>query len=48
MEVYSDVWPQFTDLLAMAKTLRGTLRIYTSTFDQRVVVAVMAVPGVTV
>jgi len=33
VEVYSDVWPQFTDLLAMAKALRGTLRIYTSTFD---------------
>jgi hypothetical protein len=50
VEVYSDVWPMFSDLLAMAKALRGTLRIYTSTFDQRVVVAdraVMAVPGVT-
>jgi hypothetical protein len=50
VEVYSDMWPQFTDLLAMAKALRGTLRIYTSTFDQRIVVAdraVMAVPGVT-
>jgi len=50
VEVYSDAWPQFTDLLAMAKALRGTLRIYTSTFDSRVVVAdraVMAVPGVT-
>jgi hypothetical protein len=50
VEIYSDVWPQFTDLLAMAKALRGILRIYTSTFDSRVVVAdraVMAVPGVT-
>jgi hypothetical protein len=50
VEIYSDVWPQFTDLLAMAKSLRGVLRIYTSTFDSRVVVAdraVMAVPGVT-
>jgi hypothetical protein len=50
VEIYSDAWPQFTDLLAMAKPLRGVLRIYTSTFDSRVVVAdraVMAVPGVT-
>jgi hypothetical protein len=50
VEVYSDVWPMFSDLLAMVKALRGTLRIYTSTFDQRIVVAdraVMAVPGVT-
>jgi hypothetical protein len=50
VEVYSDVWHQFTDLLAMAKPLRGVLRIYTSTFDSRIVVAdkvVMAVPGVT-
>jgi hypothetical protein len=50
VEIYSDAWPMFSDLLAMAKALRGTLRIYTSTFDSRVVVAdrtVMAVPGVT-
>jgi len=50
VEVYSDIWPQYSDLLAMAKPLRGVLRIYTSTFDQRVVVAdraVMAVPGLT-
>jgi hypothetical protein len=50
VEVYSDIWPQYSDLLAMAKALRGTLRIYTSTFDQRIVVAdktAMAVPGVT-
>jgi hypothetical protein len=50
VEVYSDAWPQFTDLLAMVKALRGTLRIYTSTFDQRIVVAdraVMATPGLT-
>jgi hypothetical protein len=50
VEIYSDMWFQFTDLLAMAKALRGTLRIYTSTFDQRIVVAdraVMAVSGVT-
>ena len=50
VEVYSDMWPQFTDLLAMAKALRGILRIYTSTFDQRIAVAdraVMAVSAVT-
>jgi hypothetical protein len=50
VEVYSDVWNQFTDLLAMVKSLRGVLRIYTSAFDSRIVVAdraVMAVPGVT-
>jgi len=50
VEIYSDAWPQYSDLLAMAKSLRGVLRIYTSAFDQRVVVAdraVMAVPGVT-
>jgi len=50
VEVYSDAWPQFTDLLAMVKALRGTLRIYTSTFDSRISVAdraVMATPGVT-
>jgi len=50
VEVYSDAWPQYSDLLAMAKALRGTLRIYTSTFDQRIVVAdraVMATPAVT-
>ena len=49
-EIYSDIWPQYSDLLAMAKPLRGVLRIYTSTFDQRIVVAdkvAMAVPGVT-
>jgi hypothetical protein len=50
VEIYSDAWPQFTDLLAMAKALRGTLRIYTSTFDSRITVAdraVMAVSAVT-
>ncbi len=50
VEVYSDAWPMFSDLLAMAKPLRGVLRIYTSAFDSRVVVAdraVMAVPGLT-
>jgi hypothetical protein len=50
VEIYSDMWPQLTDLLAMAKALRGTLRIYTSTFDQRIMVAdraVMAVSAVT-
>jgi hypothetical protein len=50
VEIYSDIWPQYSDLLAMAKSLRGVVRIYTSTFDQRVVVTdkvVMAVPGVT-
>lgn len=39
VEVYSDAWPQFTDLLAAAKPLAGTLRIYTSTYDPRIVVA---------
>ncbi|MFZ8809354.1 MAG: hypothetical protein ACO2PN_14770 [Pyrobaculum sp.] len=50
VEIYSDMWPQFTDLLAMAKALRGILRIYTSTFDSRITVsdrAVMAVTGIT-
>jgi hypothetical protein len=50
VEVYSDIWPQFTDLLAMTKPLRGVLRIYTSTFDSRITVAdraVMATPAVT-
>ncbi len=50
VEVYSDAWPMFSDLLAMAKALRGILRIYTSAFDSRAVVAdraVMAVSGVT-
>jgi hypothetical protein len=50
VEIYSDAWPMFSDLLAVVKSLRGVLRIYTSAFDQRVVVAdrvVMAVPGVT-
>jgi hypothetical protein len=50
VEVYSDAWPQYSDLLAMVKSLRGVLRIYTSAFDSRVVVAdraVMAVSAVT-
>jgi hypothetical protein len=50
VEVYSDMWPQFTDLLAMAKSLHGVLRIYTSTFDSRITAAdraVMAVSAVT-
>jgi hypothetical protein len=50
VEIYSDMWPMFSDLLAMAKPLRGVLRIYTSTFDSRITVAdraVMAVPAVT-
>ncbi len=50
VEVYSDAWPMFSDLLAMVKALRGILRIYTSAFDQRIVVAdraVMAVSGIT-
>jgi hypothetical protein len=50
VEIYSDAWPQYSDLLAMAKPLRGVLRVYTSAFDPRIVVAdraVMAVPGVT-
>ncbi len=50
VEVYSDVWPLYTDLLAMARGLRGLLRIYTSVYDSRVLVAdraLMAVSGVT-
>jgi len=50
VEIYSDMWPQLTDLLAMAKPLHGVLRIYTSTFDSRIAVAdraVMAVSAVT-
>jgi hypothetical protein len=50
VEIYSDAWPMFSDLLAMAKPLRGVLRIYTSVYDSRIVVAdraVMAVPAVT-
>ncbi len=50
VEIYSDAWPQYSDLLAMVKPLRGVLRIYTSAFDQRIVVAdraVMAVSGLT-
>jgi len=50
VEIYSDAWPMFSDLLAMVKALRGILRIYTSAFDGRVVVAdraVMATPAVT-
>jgi len=50
VEVYSDAWPIFSDLLAMVKALRGTLRIYTSTFDSRITVAdraVMATSAVT-
>jgi hypothetical protein len=46
VEVYSDMWPQFTDLLAMAKPLHGVLRIYTSTFDSRITVADRAVMAV--
>jgi hypothetical protein len=50
VEIYSDIWPQFTDLLAMVKPLRGVLRIYTSTFDSRITVAdraIMAASGLT-
>jgi len=50
VEIYSDAWPMFSDLLTMAKALRGTLRIYTSAFDQRITVAdraVMAASAVT-
>ena len=39
VEVYSDAWPQFSDLLTMVKSLQGVLRVYTSVYDQRVVVA---------
>ncbi len=39
VEVYSDAWPQFSDLLATAKPLDGTLRIYTSVYDPRIIVA---------
>jgi hypothetical protein len=50
VEIYSDMWPMFSDLLAMVKSLHGVLRIYTSTFDSRITVAdraVMAVSAVT-
>ncbi len=50
VEVYSDVWPQFTDVLAAAKALGGVLRIYTSVYDQRALVAdrvVMAASSLT-
>ncbi len=50
VEVYSDAWFMFTDLLAMAKGLGGVLRIYTSAFDSRIIVAdrvVMSVSAVT-
>jgi len=50
VEIYSDIWPMFSDLLAMAKPLRGVLRVYTSAFDSRIAVAdraAMAVPGLT-
>jgi hypothetical protein len=50
VEIYSDIWPQYSDLLAMAKALRGTLRMYTSVFDSRITVAdraVMATSAVT-
>ncbi len=50
VEVYSDIWPQFTDLLATAKALDGVLRVYTSVYDPKAVVAdrvVMAVSSIT-
>ncbi|RFA95038.1 hypothetical protein [Pyrobaculum aerophilum] len=50
VEVYSDVWPQFSDLLATAKPLEGILRVYTSVYDSRAVIAdraVMAVSSLT-
>ncbi len=50
VEVYSDAWPQFTDLLATAKALDGVLRIYTSVYDSRAVIAdrvVLAVSSLT-
>ncbi|RFA95827.1 hypothetical protein [Pyrobaculum aerophilum] len=50
VEIYSDAWPQFTDLLATAKPLDGVLRVYTSTYDPKAVVAdrvVMAVSSIT-
>ncbi|MCU7788865.1 hypothetical protein ODS41_13180 [Pyrobaculum sp. 3827-6] len=50
VEVYTDAWPMYTDLLAMAKPLSGTLRVYTSVYDPRAAVAdrvVLAVQGLT-
>ncbi|MEM4439727.1 MAG: hypothetical protein QW680_13965 [Pyrobaculum sp.] len=50
VEVYSDIWPQFTDLLATAKALDGVLRVYTSVYDPKAIVAdrvIMAVPSLT-
>jgi hypothetical protein len=49
VEVYSDAWPLFSDVLLMARPLSGTLRIYTSVYDQRAVVAdrvVLAAPSI--
>ncbi|MEM1793348.1 MAG: hypothetical protein QXE92_03815, partial [Thermofilaceae archaeon] len=46
----SDIWPQFTDLLATAKALDGVLRVYTSVYDPRAVIAdrvIMAVSSLT-
>ncbi|MCU7788206.1 hypothetical protein ODS41_09820 [Pyrobaculum sp. 3827-6] len=48
VEVYTDAWPMYTDLLAMAKPLSGTLRVYTSVYDPKAAVAdrvVLAVQG---
>ncbi|MEM0467990.1 MAG: hypothetical protein QW680_09515 [Pyrobaculum sp.] len=50
VEVYSDVWYQHTDLLATVKPLEGILRVYTSVYDSRAVIAdraVMAVSSLT-
>ncbi|MEM4439814.1 MAG: hypothetical protein QW680_14405 [Pyrobaculum sp.] len=50
VEVYSDAWPQFSDLLATAKPLDGVLRIYTSVYDPKAMVAdrvIMAASSIT-
>ncbi|MGC9052215.1 hypothetical protein, partial [Pyrobaculum sp.] len=50
VEVYTDAWPAFSDLLAMVKPLSGTLRVYTSVYDPKAAVAdrvVLAVQGLT-
>ncbi|MCU7788907.1 hypothetical protein ODS41_13400 [Pyrobaculum sp. 3827-6] len=50
VEVYTDAWPMYTDLLAMAKPLSGILRVYTSAYDPKAAVAdrvLLAVQGLT-
>jgi hypothetical protein len=43
VELYSDEWPRHSDILAWAKGLSGVVRIYTSAFDPRIIVADRAV-----